>query len=126
MLFFRPLRVCLPSEQIRSARIVLLKVTHFPYIVGIWVYEEFNGLLNRWQNASMSQKRLDYAGNSRGAPRSLRRPNLRNHSEASIPKTPVSGGRTGLGLHEAEMTALLRRIDERMATLEQKVDQLST
>ena len=74
----------------------------------------------------MSQKRLDYAGNSRGAPRSLRRPNPRSRSEASIPKTPVNGGRTGLGLHEAEMTALLRRIDERMATLEQKVDQLST
>ena len=74
----------------------------------------------------MSQKRLNYAGSYQGPPRSLRRPNLRSRSEASIPKTPVSGGRTSLGLHEAEMAAILRRIDERMATLERKVDQLST
>ena len=94
--------------------------------MGIWVYEELDELMNRWQNASVSQKRLDYAGNYQAAPRSLRRPNLRSRSEASIPKTPVSGGRTNPGLHEADMAAILRRIDERMATLERKVDQLST
>ena len=74
----------------------------------------------------MSQKRLNYAGNYQAAPRSLRKPNLRSRSEASIPKTPGSGGRTNLELHEADMAALLRRIDERMATLERKVDQLNT
>lgn len=38
-LFFRPLRLILPSERLRHARIVLLKLTHFPFVAAIWAYE---------------------------------------------------------------------------------------
>ncbi|KAI9668036.1 MAG: hypothetical protein M1821_000856 [Bathelium mastoideum] len=38
-LAFRPLRLCVPSEQLRRARIVLLKVTHFPFVAAITAYE---------------------------------------------------------------------------------------
>ncbi|ORY09678.1 hypothetical protein BCR34DRAFT_486901 [Clohesyomyces aquaticus] len=40
-LALRPLRLVLPSERLRSARIVLLKATHLPYVGAIWAYEQF-------------------------------------------------------------------------------------
>ncbi|KAF2102898.1 hypothetical protein NA57DRAFT_31865, partial [Rhizodiscina lignyota] len=46
-LFFRPLRLFVSSEQLRSARIVLLRVTHFPYVVSIWMYEAGSEYLRR-------------------------------------------------------------------------------
>ena len=41
----RPLRLCLPAEKIRSARIILLKATHWPYVAAIYVYEIASGRL---------------------------------------------------------------------------------
>ena len=38
-LFLRPLRLIMPSERLRSARIVLLKATHLPLVGAIWAYE---------------------------------------------------------------------------------------
>ncbi|KAH7116085.1 hypothetical protein B0J11DRAFT_117124 [Dendryphion nanum] len=42
-LVLRPLRLLLPSERVRSARIILLKGTHAPFIAAIWAYEHFAG-----------------------------------------------------------------------------------
>jgi hypothetical protein len=39
-LCIRPLRLILPSERLRSARIVLLKGTHYPVVGLIWLYEQ--------------------------------------------------------------------------------------
>jgi hypothetical protein len=39
-LLIRPFRLVLPSERLRSARIVLLKATHLPLVVAIWAYEQ--------------------------------------------------------------------------------------
>ena len=36
----RPLRLVLPSERLRSARIILLKATHAPFVAAIWLYEQ--------------------------------------------------------------------------------------
>ncbi|KAL5411004.1 hypothetical protein PMIN03_005108 [Paraphaeosphaeria minitans] len=38
-LLLRPLRLVLPSERLRSARIVILKATHLPFVGAIWAYE---------------------------------------------------------------------------------------
>ncbi|UPX18983.1 uncharacterized protein EKO05_0009263 [Ascochyta rabiei] len=38
----RPFRLILPSEQLRSARIVLLKATHLPFVGIIWAYEQLD------------------------------------------------------------------------------------
>lgn len=38
-LLLRPLRLCIPTEQLRRTRIVLLKITHSPFVAAIWVYE---------------------------------------------------------------------------------------
>ncbi|KAF1814129.1 hypothetical protein P152DRAFT_456355 [Eremomyces bilateralis CBS 781.70] len=35
----RPLRLFLPSDQLRRTRIAILKVTHTPYVAAIWAYE---------------------------------------------------------------------------------------
>ncbi|KAF1985089.1 hypothetical protein K402DRAFT_422385 [Aulographum hederae CBS 113979] len=39
VLLFRPLRLVVSSESLRKARIVVLKVTHSPVMVAIWLYE---------------------------------------------------------------------------------------
>jgi hypothetical protein len=39
-LCIRPFRLVLPSERLRSARIVLLKATHVPFVAAIWCYEQ--------------------------------------------------------------------------------------
>jgi len=39
-LCIRPFRLVLPSERLRSARIVLLKGTHLPFVAAIWAYEQ--------------------------------------------------------------------------------------
>ncbi|KAI1533101.1 Ion-trans domain containing protein [Pyrenophora tritici-repentis] len=38
-LVIRPLRLILPSERLRGARIVLLKATHLPFVFAIWAFE---------------------------------------------------------------------------------------
>jgi hypothetical protein len=47
LIFIRPLRLCLPQKTLRSVRIVLLKVTHLPFVALIWAYEESRRLLSR-------------------------------------------------------------------------------
>ncbi|KAF2451365.1 hypothetical protein P171DRAFT_515399 [Karstenula rhodostoma CBS 690.94] len=39
-LLLRPLRLVLPSERLRSARIAILKATHLPFVGAIWTYEQ--------------------------------------------------------------------------------------
>jgi hypothetical protein len=39
LILVRPLRLFMKSEQLRKARIVLLKVTHAPIVGAIWLYE---------------------------------------------------------------------------------------
>ena len=125
LLLLRPLRLCLPSEQIRSARIVLLKITHAPYIAAIWMYEELYALSGRWQYPKSSPHR------TRSAKRGIHtyiptpQPKLRRRSEVSIPKTPSSAKRPGaLGPMDHELASMLKAMNERLANLEQKIDQL--
>lgn len=93
LILLRPLRLCLPSETIRSARIVLLKITHSPYIAGIWIYEELNALSNRWQSTSRLQRRRQTAHHKLSTSRRLRRPAAGSGVGTPAPKTPVSGRR---------------------------------
>lgn len=39
LICIRPLRLCFHPEQLRSARIVVLRVTHSPFVAAIWAYE---------------------------------------------------------------------------------------
>lgn len=126
LLLFRPLRLCIPSEQMRSARIVLLKITHAPYIAAIRVYEELYALRNRWQYSKRPQQRVQSAKRAIPTHMPTPRPNLRSRSELSIPKTPTSAKRpNALAPMDNELTATLKAINERLATMERKIDQLS-
>ncbi len=126
LLLFRPLRLCVPSEQIRSARIVLLKITHAPYIAAIWVYEGLYALSNRWQCSKSPQQRIQSANRSIHKHAPTPRPKLRTRSEMSIPKTPTSAKRpAALRLTDHELASSIKAINDRLATMEQKIDQLS-
>ncbi len=46
-LVIRPLRLVLPSERLRSVRIILLKATHLPLVFAIWAFEQFTVTRNR-------------------------------------------------------------------------------
>jgi hypothetical protein len=46
-LVIRPLRLVLPSERLRSVRIVLLKATHLPFVSAIWAFEQLTDTQNR-------------------------------------------------------------------------------
>ncbi|KAI4690050.1 uncharacterized protein J4E84_004231 [Alternaria hordeiaustralica] len=45
-LVIRPLRLVIPSERLRSVRIVLLKATHLPLVFAIWAYEQMTDTRN--------------------------------------------------------------------------------
>jgi len=47
LLFLRPLRLVLPSEDVRRIRILVLKVTHLPFVALIWAYERSRRLVSR-------------------------------------------------------------------------------
>lgn len=53
-------------------------------------------------------------------------PKLRSRSEVSILKIPTSAKRpSALGLTDHDLAATLKAINERLATMERKIDQLS-
>jgi hypothetical protein len=51
-LLLRPLRLVLPSDRLRSLRIVLLKATHLPFVGAIWAYEQL--VVSRKSTLSLS------------------------------------------------------------------------
>jgi len=119
LFLFRPLRLCLPSRQVRSARMVLLKITHVPYIASIWVYEELNTIINRWQEPSRAV--VKSSKSALAGPRTPQRLHPRNKSGASVPQLPANGGTS-----ESGIAAALGTIEHRLVSLERKVDGLST
>lgn len=49
LIFLRPLRLILPSQDARAIRIVVLKSTHAPFVAVIWVYER---AVQMWTSAA--------------------------------------------------------------------------
>ncbi|MCJ1466686.1 hypothetical protein MMC07_005306 [Pseudocyphellaria aurata] len=85
----------MPGEQLRRARIALLKATHFPYIAAIWAYEGTKQYLSStrkgWQHTLREQKRPVVGSHLDIRRRATRYPALRTRSEASLlAKTPRS------------------------------------
>ena len=119
LLLFRPLRLCLPSEQVRSARIVLLKITHIPYIASIWVYEELNAILNRWERPS--QPRLKFRQSVPNGPRTPQGSHFTNKSGGSVLPFPKPDA-----VPDPDIAVALKLIEQRMATIERKIDRFSS
>ena len=47
LVLLRPLRLVLPSEDVRRIRIAMLKATHVPFLVMIWTYEKSMRMVSR-------------------------------------------------------------------------------
>ncbi|KIW11929.1 hypothetical protein PV08_09202 [Exophiala spinifera] len=47
LLLLRPLRLVLPSEDVRRIRIAMLKATHVPFLAIIWTYEKSMRMVSR-------------------------------------------------------------------------------
>ena len=125
-MFFRPLRLCIPAEQLRRARIALLKATHLPYIAAIWAYEGVNRYL-----ASSSEDRKYKARplksplsetHLNSAHRASRDSAARTKSDMSLfCKTP-GGEEWAVGTRDVESITELKTMIEQLST---KVEELS-
>ncbi len=114
LVLFRPLRLFMPAGNLRSARIVLLKITHLPYVGAIWAYEaaaqRFNGRSDSWRYTLQSHKRPLLSGQTNSLHRISRYSALRNQSEGSLlPKTPINESRTP-GVKENDTVVELEHI----------------
>ncbi|KAK5445164.1 hypothetical protein LTS15_010255 [Exophiala xenobiotica] len=47
LILLRPLRLVLPSEDVRRIRIAMLKATHVPFLALIWAYEKSRRIVSR-------------------------------------------------------------------------------
>lgn len=125
----RPLRLIIPPQQLRNTRIVLLKATHWPFVLALLGYERGRLWMEdrRHPGSSVASKRL-----SRNASSALRRPLSRkalsttrppplDHQPrpsrdavvSSVDETPPAAPETTEGLHAA------------VANLSTQVEQLS-
>jgi hypothetical protein len=75
LLLIRPLRLCIPADQLRGIRIALLKITHTPIVAGILLYE---GIQERFSSRSHTFATLGPADTSKSK---AQRPFLVTRSE---------------------------------------------
>ncbi|KAI4238224.1 MAG: hypothetical protein L6R40_005764 [Gallowayella cf. fulva] len=128
LVLLRPLRLCVPAEQLRNARIILLKATHVPYVVAIWVYEgvirSWNDKRDEWQRKG-SQKRPLLASHISFSHKATKYSAIRNRSEASLmAKSPGSGSRSQFA-KDADMVAEVKKILDKLDTQEEMIAKLS-
>ncbi|KAI4250977.1 MAG: hypothetical protein LQ352_005147 [Teloschistes flavicans] len=129
LIFFRPLRLCTSSEQLRNARIVLLRVTHLPYVAAIWTYESaircWSDRRDQWLDRAGAPKRSLLASHISFSHKASKYSAMRNRSEASLTaKTPRSAGHT----HQAkdlDTMAELKKVLEKLSTQEEMIEKLS-
>ncbi|KAL8777346.1 MAG: hypothetical protein Q9194_002599 [Teloschistes cf. exilis] len=129
LIFFRPLRLCTSSEQLRNARIVLLRATHLPYVAAIWAYETasryWSDRRDQWLNRTGAPKRSLLATHISFSHKASKYSAMRNRSEASLMANPPrSAGHT----HQAkdlDTMAELRKVLEKLSTQEEMIEKLS-
>ncbi|CAK4030375.1 Ca2+ Mg2+-permeable cation channel [Lecanosticta acicola] len=129
-LMLRPLRLIVSPQQLRNARIVLLKATHWPFVLALLGYER--GRL--WMDdrlpagSSVGSERL-----SRNAPSALRRPLSRKAFSTTRP--PLLGDQPRPGRSAAVAAAdatppaspeTVEGLHAAVANLRTQVEQLST
>ncbi|MCJ1339466.1 hypothetical protein MMC09_004756 [Bachmanniomyces sp. S44760] len=125
LVFFRPLRLCVPADRMRSARITLLKATHLPYVIAIWAYETVSRYVyhekDSGETRTLSQKRPMFEGrvsSSRKAGLSA----LRSRSEVSLVGTPTADARPKSAGPNHDLSDLKQIIHQ----LSRQVDELSS
>ena len=119
-MLFRPLRLFLSGVELRHARIVLLKATHWPYVAAIYAFEGVKHRLSRGQDEeglfatrARSFKRPLLAGRRISTPKESR--NLRvswskNRSQASLPMKLGATEDRPSHMNESESVVELRQM----------------
>ncbi|KAH9882137.1 hypothetical protein J1614_001309 [Plenodomus biglobosus] len=125
-LVIRPLRLLLPSESVRGARIVLLKATHVPFVGAIWLYEQL-------ASAHKRDSRVMSLNNPQ-TPSSKKPPRLPVNSprllmaDAQVARTHhTNRGHTRAGIPEADaqLKNLVLKLSAQVEELTTMVSQLS-
>ena len=137
LILLRPLRLCIPAEQLRTARIMLLKVTHSPWVTAIWLYESaklyfVDTQVDRYWD--MPSNRQQSPTRTSGSARSKRVQGSRafstmlaSKSEASLPKTPMHSAHTSSAQASeiTELKLMIRIQGNEVAELKQMIRELS-
>lgn len=135
LVVFRPLRLFITSENLRTGRIIVLKITHAPFVAIISTYEALvRYLLSRqagWPSLSRAQK-------GRRAPSSYARRRQKNdgsrslgswgRSEAPLPNThgpPISSGGGPRFACATHVDSVLKSLVKTLDDMEQSISQLA-
>ncbi|EXJ74919.1 uncharacterized protein A1O5_01615 [Cladophialophora psammophila CBS 110553] len=128
LIVLRPLRLVLPSEEVRRIRIFVLKATHIPFVALIWAYENSRTMISRthptFSRAPHFTSRPLSAGrlSLEGARDFVKSPTTRRAlNETSITVTPdmaaASTTKSALGAvttDNMELIALVQKLSEQV------------
>jgi len=132
-LCLRPLRLVLPSERMRSARIVLLKATHLPFIAAIFAYEHIADARKRDSSVTSLNGGPQTPLSSRKAPRlPVNTPRLlladlqmTPSSQGKMERSSRPGTKVGqLNDPETEFRALVLKLSSQVDQLTEVVSRL--
>ncbi len=121
LIVLRPLRLFLPSEEVRRIRIFVLKATHIPFVGLIWVYENSRSMITSAHPTLSRAPNLTSRPLSAGqlnfdrAPEFLKSPTTRRAlNEASPTATPdmaASATKSALGSADTvELISLVQKL----------------
>ncbi|KAF1846615.1 uncharacterized protein K460DRAFT_127029 [Cucurbitaria berberidis CBS 394.84] len=130
-LCLRPFRLIVPSERLRSARIVLLKATHVPFVGAIWAYEQLA------QAHDCQKDTMFFSGPRTPVPRKklprlpINSPRLLMADAQAAPNTPGRGQHAswphttaGLTESDAQLKTLVLKLMTQVEELTAMVSQL--
>lgn len=127
LLLLRPLRLVLPSEDVRRIRIVVLKATHAPFVALIWLYEQGLQIISRLpassvKMSSMSRSPRPISGHYVDGPR----PGIaRTPTKAVTPRASRAASDRGLRHLSVSSTGEVSEMMALVQSLSAKVDDLT-
>lgn len=129
LILFRPLRLCVPADQLRKARIILLKATHMPYVVAIWLYESacryWNNKRDEWQSKAGAHKRPLLASHISLSHKATKYLAVQNRSEVSLMAKAPRSGSHGQFAKDPDTLAGMKTIMDKLNTQEEMIKKLS-
>ena len=123
----------MPAEQLRSVRIMLLKVTHFPYVAAIWVFERASRYMSREDKSwiAKSEPRLHkrpFIASPINVPRKAKQAALSSRSEASLAKMADADARPNASRTDEvsdlkQMMGMISKLSGQVTELTARLDQ---
>ncbi|KIY01202.1 uncharacterized protein Z520_02754 [Fonsecaea multimorphosa CBS 102226] len=125
LIVLRPLRLVLPSEEVRRIRIFVLKATHVPFVALIWAYENSRTMISRshptlsraphFTSRPLSAGRLSLEGARDFVKSPTARRALNETSPTVTPDMAASATKSALGTADStELIALVQRLSEQV------------